>query len=208
MSCPVCHAKGRPVQAVTLESLLRDEAQGRASSPDGFRYCPNQSCEMAYYQEENGVRFTKDDVRVRIGMKETEAPRPVCYCFEHTIEEIEAQVSLSDLMPTLLDYAGIEAPHSVHGRSLRPAIEGARFASRPAISTLYIPSPGKQGRLHHHLLQTVRTPEAKLLRHVKVSDAGRVRVPRRLRPRLCFAHSPTDRAEATCNDSAASARAR
>lgn len=91
--------------------------------------------------------------------------------------KVETQVSLSDLMPTLLDYVGIETPDSVHGRSLRPAIEGEGIAPRPAISTLYIPAPGKRGRQHHHLLQAVRTPEAKLLRHVIVSDKGRIRVP-------------------------------
>lgn len=91
--------------------------------------------------------------------------------------EVDAQVSLSDLMPTLLDYAGLETPDSVHGRSLRAAIEGERILSRPALSTLYVPAPGRRGRQHHHLLQTVRTPEAKLLRHVSVSAAGRVRVP-------------------------------
>jgi arylsulfatase A-like enzyme len=90
--------------------------------------------------------------------------------------EVRAQVSLSDLMPTLLDYAGAETPDSVHGRSLRPAIEGSGIESRPAISTLYRSGTGKRGRLHH-LLQTLRTPEEKLLRHVIVSPTGKLRVP-------------------------------
>ncbi len=31
-------------------------------------------------------------MRVRIGQKATASPRVVCYCFDHTIEEIEAEV--------------------------------------------------------------------------------------------------------------------
>ncbi len=33
----------------------------------------------------------KKDLNVRVGFKELEAPRPACYCFNHTREEIEAE---------------------------------------------------------------------------------------------------------------------
>ena len=89
--------------------------------------------------------------------------------------EVDAQVSLSDVLPTALDYAGVEAPASSTGRSLRPAIEGRTFESRPAISTLYFPSLSSKGTQRHRFLHTLRTPEEKLSRSILV---GRTQVPR------------------------------
>lgn len=43
---------------------------------------------------------------------------------------LDTPVSLEDLMPTLLDYAGIDIPDTVHGRNLRPLLEGRPFEDR------------------------------------------------------------------------------
>ena len=91
--CPSCGNKGKAVNRITIESLLTDEARTRVSSKDGFRFCPTPGCEVSYFHPETGERFLCRDVRVRIGQKQTKAPHPVCYCFNHTIEEIEAEVA-------------------------------------------------------------------------------------------------------------------
>ncbi len=90
--CPSCGTKGRPVKPVTIESLVFEEARRRVGRPDGFRFCVEPSCEVAYFQPETGARISKAEVRVRIGQKTTDPPRPICYCFDHTVEEIEAEV--------------------------------------------------------------------------------------------------------------------
>ena len=95
LSCPECGGKGKEVKPITVQSLLTDEAKARLSRADGFRFCLTSTCEVAYFHPETGERFRLVDVRVRIGRKETEAPRPVCYCFDHTREEIEADVAQS-----------------------------------------------------------------------------------------------------------------
>ena len=43
---------------------------------------------------------------------------------------IDAPVSQIDLMPTILDYAGQPVPEGLHGRSLRPLLDGAPVAWR------------------------------------------------------------------------------
>ncbi len=91
--CPVCGGKGKGVKRVTIESLLTEEARLRVASPDNFRFCPTPTCDVAYFRPGNGERFVRQDVRVRIGLKETEPPRSVCYCFHHSVEEIEAEVA-------------------------------------------------------------------------------------------------------------------
>jgi copper chaperone CopZ len=91
--CPSCGGKGKPVKPITIGSLVTNEARARAGRTDGFRFCSERSCAVAYFRPEDGVGIARSEVRVRIGQKETEAPRPVCYCFGHTIEEIEAEVA-------------------------------------------------------------------------------------------------------------------
>lgn len=91
-ACPSCGSKGRPVKPITVESLVTEKARARAGRSDGFRFCPEPSCDVAYFQPESGDRFLRTDVRVPIGQKETTPPRTVCYCFDHTVEEIETDV--------------------------------------------------------------------------------------------------------------------
>lgn len=93
MLCPSCGTKGRTVKPVTIESLVTRTARARAVRSDGFRFCAEPSCGVAYFHPETGDRFLRDEVKVRIGQKETAPPRPVCYCFDHTVEEIEDEVA-------------------------------------------------------------------------------------------------------------------
>lgn len=90
--CPSCGHRGKPVQPITIESLVKEEARAGVGRTDGFRFCAEPSCEVAYYRPVTGHRFVRTDVKVRIGQKETSSPRPLCYCFGHTVEEIEEDV--------------------------------------------------------------------------------------------------------------------
>lgn len=49
---------------------------------------------------------------------------------------IDEPVGLLDITPTFLDFAGIEAPAVMVGKSLRPLMEGASFASRPVFTEM------------------------------------------------------------------------
>ena len=91
--CHSCDSKGRAVKPVTIESLVIEAARARVGRTDGFRFCAEPSCEVAYFHPETGDRLLRSDVKVRIGQKETTPPRPVCYCFNHTAEEIEDEVA-------------------------------------------------------------------------------------------------------------------
>jgi len=90
--CPSCSHKGRSVKPITIESLVKEDARTRADRTEGFRFCAEPTCDVAYYHLETGHLFRRTDVKVRIGQKETTSPRPVCYCFGHTVEEIEEEV--------------------------------------------------------------------------------------------------------------------
>ena len=72
-----------------------EAARVRVGGADSFRFCAEPSCEVAYFRPEAGIRILRSEVRVRIGQKESEVLRPICYCFEHTVEAIEAEVAAS-----------------------------------------------------------------------------------------------------------------
>jgi arylsulfatase len=76
---------------------------------------------------------------------------------------VDESVSLVDVLPTLLDYAGLPAESQLDGRSLRPLIEGGHWTERPATAALsFFPAdPEGYYELHESLilgtLKVVRT---------------------------------------------------
>lgn len=81
------------MKPITIASLLKPAALARLDRQDGWRFCPAPACDTAYFHEVAAERVPKHDVRVRIGKKETANQRPLCYCFGHSVEEVEAQVA-------------------------------------------------------------------------------------------------------------------
>lgn len=89
--CPKSETTGKRVERITLESLLRCEFHSDIGSAQWF-YCPDPACEVAYF-DAAGNTLDKSALSVRIGVKEDGSPRPICYCFDHSIEEIEDEVA-------------------------------------------------------------------------------------------------------------------
>jgi copper chaperone CopZ len=90
-SCPSCEQKGRKVDAVTLRSLLVDEAKGRLSdSPT--RFCRTPDCDVVYFDEKHEQSFVTADVRVEVFQKSRSPERLVCYCFDHSVGSIQDEV--------------------------------------------------------------------------------------------------------------------
>lgn len=93
LRCPDCAASGKAVRAITLRSLLSESAQADLRDEDGWRHCSAAGCSTAYFHPESGARVATSDVRVRVGTKESSGPRPLCYCFGHTVEEIDEEIA-------------------------------------------------------------------------------------------------------------------
>ncbi len=82
--CPSCGKTGKPVAVVTVKSLVRDHTRALAS--DSYSFCRTADCEVVYFS--NQATFTKPDLKVRVGIKETASPIPLCYCFDYSREDI------------------------------------------------------------------------------------------------------------------------
>lgn len=89
--CPRCGTRGKIVEDVTLRSLIKPEELSRLTEGP-YRFCATQGCDVVYFAEDGSHVFTRGDLTVRVGVKETEAPRPICYCFHHTVEEIFEEI--------------------------------------------------------------------------------------------------------------------
>jgi len=53
-----------------------------------YYFCGAPECDIVYFADAPLHYFGKEDLTVRVGVKETEAPIPVCYCFDFTERDI------------------------------------------------------------------------------------------------------------------------
>jgi hypothetical protein len=86
--CPSCGKKGKPVAVLTVKGLVRDHTRVPASA--SFSFCRTVDCEVVYFSDQ--AVFTKADAKVRIGIKETADPIPLCYCFDYSREDIRRDI--------------------------------------------------------------------------------------------------------------------
>ena len=88
--CPVAGKRGKPVPLVTVRSLIRPEHAAMVEGHEWF-FCDVPDCDVVYFTHD-GKTLEKGALKVRVGLKEKEAPRPVCYCFGHTVESIREEI--------------------------------------------------------------------------------------------------------------------
>ena len=90
--CPECGQPGKLVETKTLKHTVQPRHLERVNQP-GFLFCRSPDCNVVYFHPD-GDCLRKPDVRLRVGLKETEDPVPICYCFGFTeamaVEEIRA----------------------------------------------------------------------------------------------------------------------
>jgi hypothetical protein len=89
--CRRCGARGRRVRRETMESLLKPQALERLESVPYF-FDRTPSCDVVYFSNEGRSYFQKDELTERVGLKGTEPPVPLCYCFGHTDESAREEI--------------------------------------------------------------------------------------------------------------------
>jgi len=81
--CGACGVKAQKVGRITVEHIVKDEYRNQIADTQ-YYFCHTPDCDVVYFSNETGQYFTRSDVRVRVGLKETEDPIPICYCFDFT----------------------------------------------------------------------------------------------------------------------------
>jgi Zinc binding domain len=46
-----------------------------------YSFCTARECPVVYFESQHGLVFTVDDLRLRVGVKVSGDPIPLCYCF-------------------------------------------------------------------------------------------------------------------------------
>ncbi len=73
-------SRTRPVGRRTVESLVKPEVRATLT-PQPYPFCDASDCDTVYVSALGDHIITKDMLLVRVGIKETEDPVPLCYCF-------------------------------------------------------------------------------------------------------------------------------
>ncbi len=111
--CPSCGKMGKRVSPVTVRSLLKEQyAEGMATTghsgcdingnrelgcepttaDTGWRFCDSRHCDVVYFAEDGDGKFTKSQLKVAVGVKESAGERPLCYCFGHSVASIKQEL--------------------------------------------------------------------------------------------------------------------
>ncbi|GMT47623.1 MAG: hypothetical protein IEMM0007_1189 [bacterium] len=91
ISCPSCGREGKAVKTTTLHAIIKADRQDRITDSPYF-FCGSRVCNIVYFTKNGSHAFYKEDLTVRVGIKEESSPRPICYCFNYSVEEIFNEV--------------------------------------------------------------------------------------------------------------------
>ena len=91
--CPMNGRPARPVGRKTVESLVKPEVRAALTSQP-YHFCDAADCDTVYVSTLGDHLITKDMVTVRVGIKETDDPIPLCYCFGYDRTDVRDDIRL------------------------------------------------------------------------------------------------------------------
>ncbi len=82
-ACPRCRERGKPVDSITVKSML---AVPLTQIRDvEYRFCKSPRCPVVYFPADGQDYFAQEHLRELVHQKHlTSDDVPVCYCFRHT----------------------------------------------------------------------------------------------------------------------------
>lgn len=90
--CTNCKRQSRPVSQKTVLLMLKSHLLEEALTGT-YSFCAARDCPVVYFEEQGIQSFTIDDLRVPVGVKATEDPIPLCYCFGFDESHIRDEIS-------------------------------------------------------------------------------------------------------------------
>ena len=91
VACPRCGTVGKIVTDETIQAILKPADTDRLLAAER-RFCRTSSCDVLYYGAD-GRTVEKSASSVRVGLKETEDPIPLCYCFAFSRADVRREVA-------------------------------------------------------------------------------------------------------------------
>ena len=77
-----CPVNGKEYGSVSIKTILHhlNEPWERNLESKAYYFCTDSECDVVYFGQDNSV-ISKNELRTKVGVKETEPDRAVCYCF-------------------------------------------------------------------------------------------------------------------------------
>ena len=99
-ACPANGARSKQVDMLTVKSLVCQLPLGMQNAQ--YYFCEAQDCDVVYFAlDSQAPVFRRADLLVRVGVKETSDPIPVCYCFGFTRGNIHDEIAETGLSTVL-----------------------------------------------------------------------------------------------------------
>jgi hypothetical protein len=89
-TCPKCEAKGRSIEAATLEAQVVDKRLDQIRDRDTWQMCTSESCDVVYFR--GGDVVIIGETHAAPFHKSTDPDRFVCFCFNHSVADVEADL--------------------------------------------------------------------------------------------------------------------
>jgi copper chaperone CopZ len=93
--CPRCEAKGRAIDPVTLKAQVLPDRLAGLPVHDEWRLCTSEGCEVVYFR--GNKELVLGETRAVPFHKREDPKRLVCFCFEHSVAELEADVAANGM---------------------------------------------------------------------------------------------------------------
>ncbi len=90
-TCPMNDQATKPVGRKTVESLITPEVKTDLT-PQPYYFCDAPDCDTVYVSTLGDHLITKDMLSVRVGIKETDDPIPLCYCFGYDRQAVRDDI--------------------------------------------------------------------------------------------------------------------
>ena len=90
-TCPMNGQVLKPIGRKTVESLSIPEVTA-ALTPQSYYFCNAPDCDTVYVSALGDHLITKDTLTVRVGIKETDDPIPLCYCFGYDRQAVRDDI--------------------------------------------------------------------------------------------------------------------
>lgn len=91
--CPRCAGTGKTVSLATVGSMAKTTVEPSKLGRSSYKLCRNADCPVVYFAR--GITIDKSELRVPVNFKEKNYDGPVCYCFNHTMASIRAEIQSS-----------------------------------------------------------------------------------------------------------------
>lgn len=93
-TCPESCSHGKPIQLITLKSLLKPSALERLNPTSTYRFCDTPGCSVVYFSSREEIFFT-EDVKLPVCQKDSGEDVLICYCFGWTRKRLRNELTLS-----------------------------------------------------------------------------------------------------------------